>query len=772
VATKIGVYFDKQNINGGLDVEALAAAVTKKWADVCPVVKVFPILANAVAEMQTDISESALDGILVCGTSPRSDWDLYLFDTVQVERVNLREQCVMSYKNPDGTQPSSGVAPELLTAMATDYVNMGVVKLQKSTPPEVETFESVKRILVIGGGWTGICAALSLAKTGYEVLIVEKSAGIGGHVQNIPIASPLNSPWTEPQSSGLEAKIVAINNSELITVHTDATMSKLEGCPGQFLATIATPKGEVRVKVGACVLSTGWVPLSGSYLEPMGYGKIANVVTAGEFGKMLNAGTMNARRVAFVLDTTMAEEEARAKCAVLCDNPVDKDAVKEECAIQCDVAKEPEAATLPKIEGDGTGYVKQNLENIKHLGYSNSVSCIAALRLANAVCDKFEGAQVFILYKDMVVQGLLERYYKHAQDRLGIMMTKADVTAISQGENCLTVTCENTLLGMDFDVDVDMVVLPTGMVPTTAKDLVIKFAYRQGPDLPDLELFDGFSDSNYICFPYETRRTGIYAAGCVRQPMTMDACEEDAMGAALKAIQCLEASARGVSVHPRSGDLSYPIFNFVRCTQCKRCTEECPFGALDDDEKGTPKPNPSRCRRCGTCMGACPERVISFANYNVDQIGSMIREIVVPKDFRKDGPRILMLVCENDAYPALDMAAMRKNSWSPYVRIIPVRCLGSVNAIWVSDAMAKGFDGVMMLGCKYGDDYQCHFVKGSEICSQRKKNIAETLERLGVEPERVEQFELAIDEYDKVPQIIDDFVARIITMGPNPFKGM
>ena len=51
-------------------------------------------------------------------------------------------------------------------------------------------------------------------------------------------------------------------------------------------------------------------------------------------------------------------------------------------------------------------------------------------------------------------------------------------------------------------------------------------------------------------------------------------------------------------------------------------------------------------------------------------------------------------------------------------------------------------------------------------------NIAETLNRLGVEPERVEQFELAIDEYDKVPGMIDAFVAHIMRMGPNPFKGM
>ena len=63
-------------------------------------------------------------------------------------------------------------------------------------------------------------------------------------------------------------------------------------------------------------------------------------------------------------------------------------------------------------------------------------------------------------------------------------------------------------------------------------------------------------------------------------------------------------------------------------------------------------------------------------------------------------------------------------------------------------------------------------MKGSEICNRRKENIAETLNRLGVQPERVDQLEVAIDEYDKVPDLIDGFVARISAMGPNPFKGM
>ncbi len=759
MAGKIGVYFDQQNIGGGLDVEALAAQTAEKWGDLTAVVKVVPVLALALDEIKADIEAQGLDGVLLCGASPRVDGELYRLP-VLIEHVNLREQCVQAYKNPDKSPVDTAKgAPELLQLMARDYVNMGVVKLQKSEAPEAASVQGVQRILVIGGGWTGLTAALEAAATGYEVVLVEKSDKLGGAANNIPMASPLASPWENKQPTNLVAKVSEAMGSPKIKIYTSARMQKLEGQPGEFKAAIDTASGTVDVEVGAVVLATGWVALDQKYLAPMGLGKSPMVVDAATFGKMLVADQVKANRIAFVLDTTMAEKavtEAVEGC------PLEGDAA----------AATPAAAPAAAAEGEDV-FVKEDLECIRHLAYSNAVNSVGMLRLANTVCEKTDDAcQTFILYKDMTVPGILERFYKKMQERLGVMMTKADVTDIREAGNHMVVECKNTLLGMDFDLDVDMVVLPTGLVPTTAKDVTIHFDYRQGPDFPDLALFDGFADSNYICFPYETRRTGVYAAGCVRQPLTMDACEEDAKGAVLKAVQCIEAASHGVAVHPRSGDLSYPLFNMVRCTQCKRCTEECPFGALDDDEKGTPRLNPTRCRRCGTCFGACPERVISFANYNIDQIGSMIREVQVPKDFKKDGPRVLILACENDAYPALDMAGERHKPWSPYCRIIPVRCLGSVNAIWVSDAMSKGYDGVMLLGCKYGDDYQCHFVKGSEICAKRKDNIAETLNRLGVQPERVELLEVAIDEYDKVPNLIDGFVDRIMAMGPNPFKGM
>jgi quinone-modifying oxidoreductase subunit QmoB len=283
-------------------------------------------------------------------------------------------------------------------------------------------------------------------------------------------------------------------------------------------------------------------------------------------------------------------------------------------------------------------------------------------------------------------------------------------------------------------------------------------------------LADGFADSHYICFPYETRRTGIYMCGPVRRPMDMAEAAEDAAGAVMKAIQVVRAAAAGSAVHPRTGDLSFPKIALTACTKCRRCTVECPFGAIDEDEKEYPNVNPTRCRRCGTCMGACPVRTISFDNYSVEMLSSMIKAVNVP-DEDEEKPRILILACENDAYPALDMAGINRQTYSAFVRIIPVRCLGSVSLLCISDALSSGYDGVMLMGCKPGDDYQCHFVKGSAIATERLSKVGETLKSMQLEPERVAQAEASIADSARLPKVIDEFVAAIDAVGPNPFKG-
>jgi quinone-modifying oxidoreductase subunit QmoB len=738
-------------IGDALDMEALAGVVTDEMSMEC---KSHECLCGAEgrALIENDVAEG-INTVVIGACSPRVMAREFDFgdDKITV-RANLREQVVWAEIKPaEGEEPDAEAA-EYLQETASDYMRMACTRAQKTELPDPYQLEVLhKTILVMGGGLAGLTAAKEAAAAGYDVTLVEKEAELGGKASGWRSSFPTKAPWTDLEENPIDALIAEVTGNEKITVKTETEVARIAGAPGDFGVSFkaagsstewdapdkVTPeekdlidKGEMEdpnaelqayveidpnaVKVGSVVLATGWKPADVSQYEHLGYGTLKNVVTNAEFEKLAKEGKVPAN-VAFVQSPGGNESDT--------DFP-----------------------------------------------YCNSVTSMVALKQAQYVCEDNAEGKAYILYQHMRTPGHMELFYKNAQLNDGIFMTKASVMKVEENGDKLSVAAADTLLGEDITIDVDMVVLAAGMVPVTLDEYSINLAYRQGPAFSDLELFDGYADSHFICFPYETRRTGVYTCGGVRKAETMEEAVDDATGAALKAIQCIESVDRGVSVHPRSGDATYPDFFMQRCTQCKRCTEECPFGALDDDDKGTPLTNPTRCRRCGTCMGSCPERIIGFKDYNIDLIGSMIKSVEVPED-DDDRLRIIVFVCENDAYPALDMAGMRRNGLNHMIRFIPVRCLGSVNMAWIRDALAAGMDGAMLLGCSHGDDYQCHFVKGSEIAEKRMENIGDTLSTLGLEPERCAAEQVAITDYDKIPQLLNDFVEEIVEMGPNPFKG-
>lgn len=774
---KYGVYICTGcGIGDALDMDALCDVPDEEGLPV----KTHEFLCSkeGVDLIKKDI-EAGTNTLVIGACSRRVNFDIFKFDGCIIERVNLREQVVWSH--PRSTYPAlteeqkdSTEHFDRLQMLAEDHIKMGMARVEKVTLPEPYQLDALSReILVIGGGITGMSAALDAAKAGYKVTIVEKSGSIGGYAAKLRKQTPVKMPFDAIIPPVIADKINEVNASDNITVKTDTVVARIAGQPGDFTVTLKKPNEKIPfdvpyplpdemrvdengkeldnetlaekykeynkgredilqtdpngVKFGAVILAAGWRPdtLKGDKAAHLGFGSIADVVTNSQFEEIAAKGKI-----------TRPSDGKEAKSVVFIQSP-------------------------GKDEDDSD------------FNYCGAVTSLVSLKQAQYVRDDYADGKAYVIYQHMRTPGLQENFYKAVQQDPGIFLTKGQAMSVSQNGDGLIVDAANTLLGDNLQIKADMVVLAAGMVPTTADDPVINLAYRQGPGFRDNDIFDKYADSNFICFPYETQRTGVYAAGCIRRAMTIEESMEDAAGAALKAIQCIESSNRGVAVHPRSGDMTFPDFFFQRCTQCKRCTEECPFGALDDDEKGTPKPNPTRCRRCGTCMGACPERIIGFADYNIDSIGSQVKAIGVPSEDDYDEPpmRILGLVCENDAYPALDIVGLNRLEYSADVRLIPVRCLGSVNVIWIKDALSQGMDGVFLLGCKHGDDYQCHFVKGSELADIRMKKIGDALSSLALEEERVAQFQIAIDEYDKVPQIINDFVDVIEGLGPNPFKG-
>lgn len=747
------------DIGENLDIEALSSVISGQGM----MAKTHKAMCSEAGRemIKTDIADHGVNTVVICACSPRVWKQEFTFGNDKITvRANLREQVVCSMEKPSELR-SAEVIAEYTNELAQDYVRMACKQAQKTDLPSPYLLEKItKRILVMGGGIAGLTAAKEAAGTGYDVTLVEREEKLGGKALNWRKQFPTKPPYASLEQPSVYDMVKAVENEPKIIVKTGTEVARISGAPGElkvtFKATAAKSEWDAPARIsgadlekiakgelpdpnegcrdymevnpdaedfGGVVLATGWNPADVSEYEHLGYGKFKNVVTNAEFEQLAAQG-----KITRSSDGKLVESVA--------------------------FVQSPGGA-----------------ESDKDFPYANFVTSMVALKQAMYVREDNRNAKAYILYQHMRTPGNMELFYKAAQNDDGLFFTKANVMQVNEeGDGSLMVDIANTLLNENMTLKVDMVVLAAGMVPTTKEKPTVNLAYRQGPAFVNLELFDGYVDSNFICFPYETRRTGVYACGGVRKATDMDETIDDATGAALKAIQCIESVDRGVAVHPRSGDQTYPEFFLQRCTQCKRCTEECPFGALDDDAKGTPKTNHTRCRRCGICMGACPERIIGFKNYNIDMIGSMIKCVEVPDD-DEDKLRFLALVCENDAYPALDMAGMRKLGLNNLVRIIPVRCLGSVNMAWIRDALSAGMDGVVLLGCKFGDGYQCHFVKGSELADQRMANIGETLSSLGLEPERVAVRQVNIDAYHKVPEIINEFVEEIVELGPNPFKG-
>jgi quinone-modifying oxidoreductase subunit QmoB len=721
---KTGVYICRGcGISEAVDTQKLVNLATA--ASPGGPVRISPAFCLEDAQLiRSDVEQEGVDSVVIAACSLRVNTDVFRFAPAFVERVNLREQVAWS-------QPA---AHEETQALAEDNLRMGLVRARKASPPVPYTEANERAVLVVGGGAAGISAAVSAARSGFGVVLVEREPELGGYAARLHRQFPMQPPFQALQAPDIAERIRELGALPDVKIFTRAVVREISGQPGRFSVKIAPSRsalgGELSgvgatdgtdVTVGAIVLATGWQPPDPARYGSYGLGKYANVVTSADLEAMAVTGAISrpadrrpARRVAFVL----------------CDG-----------------------------RGDDA-----------HLAYGGNVASLVALKQAMYVRALAADAVAYVFYEDMQTPGQYEYFYKRVQRDPGILLSRGQLQKVSEDrDRNIVLELGDTLIGGEIQLAVDLLVVATDMVPSTLEtEAPLALRYLQGRNVPTTKF--GYADSHFICFPYETRRTGIYSAGAVRQPMDLAAAAGDGRAAALKAMQSIEKSSSGQAVHPRVGDLTYPEFFMQKCTSCGRCTQECPFGALELNDKKNPVLNINRCRRCGICMGACPVQIISFNDYSVDMLSSMIRAVEIPEG-DEDKPRILALACENDAYPALDMAGIQRRPSPASVRVIPVRCLGSVNSILIADAVSRGFDGVALLGCKPGEDYQCHFIRGSELLSTRMGNVQETLERLALEPERVKVLEVAISDWDRIPAMLEEFVAVIKAVGPNPMKG-
>ena len=315
------------------------------------------------------IRNDEADGIVIAACSPRVKTNVFDIEGKYVERVNLREGVVWSHDIDEHAQE-----------LAEDYLRIGIVKAQKAQMPEPYIEETSKDILVVGGGVTGLTAALEIAKAGYKAYLVEKEPNLGGWLAKNYKALPTAPPYNRLEEPIVHRLIEEVTSNGNITVYTSSIIESISGQPGMFDVTISQNGKQIQFRVGAIVVATGWKPYDATKLENLGYGKFKDVVTNIEFEQMAKEGKIV--------------------------RPSDGKEAKDVVFIQCAGQRDPD-----------------------HLPYCSSVCCLVSLKQAKYVRELNDG-HAFVIYKDMRTVGIWEDFYKEMQQDEGIFLTKGEVSSI------------------------------------------------------------------------------------------------------------------------------------------------------------------------------------------------------------------------------------------------------------------------------------------------------------------------------------------------------
>ena len=433
---KYGVYICTGcGIGDALDIEALSGVAGEEGLPV----QTHPFLCSqaGVDIIKKDTEEKSINTMVIGACSRRVNFDTFRFVGSIVERVNLREGVVWSHPRDQfpaltAEEKEDEANFDRVQMMAEDYLRMGMARVKKVDLPEAYQLETFSRkILVIGGGITGISAAIDAAKAGYEVTIVEKEDQLGGQANNWRKQLPLSYPYDTTLAPTIGDQIKELDNYANISVRTNTVVARLAGEPGNFTVTLKKPgekiefdvpyplPDEMKVdekgkelnaeqqhekyleynegrkdilkfdpngeKFGAVVLAAGYKPYEpkdGEFAH-LGFGELPDVVTNATFEAMAKTGHIT--------------------------RPSDGKRVKSIAFIQCGGSRDK-----------------------AHHSYCSSICCLTSLKQALYLREGDDDAKAYIFYEFIRTPGQYEDFYRRAQEDPGIFFTKGEVLSVKE----------------------------------------------------------------------------------------------------------------------------------------------------------------------------------------------------------------------------------------------------------------------------------------------------------------------------------------------------
>ncbi len=406
---RIGVFVCHcgSNIASVIDVAAVREYASTLESVVYADQSLYACSQDAQYILKEKIEEHNLNRVIVAACTPRTHEPLFqetLRDTglnrALFEMVNIRDQCSWVHAGE----------PEEATEKAKDLIRMAVAKSCLLEPLPEQQIPVIPKALVIGGGISGMTAALSMAEQGFETFLIEKSDKLGGNLRNV-------SALLSGEDPGKIVKEVEekLTSNDLIRVYTGAEVESVSGYVGNFTTNISSALGTQVIEHGVIIIATGGRPY-----EPKQYcyGTSRQVVTQLELEDAISSGAL--------------EED-----------------LQQVVMIQCVGSR-----------GDD-------------LSYCSKICCGQAVKNALRILDKYPNANIYILYRDMRTYGFMEDYYKKARKKGVVFVNydkeKAPVATDTDGK--LSVTFFDEMLDEDITLEPDLLVLSVGIVPNDVDSL-------------------------------------------------------------------------------------------------------------------------------------------------------------------------------------------------------------------------------------------------------------------------------------------------------------
>ena len=298
------------NISGVVDV-AEVAAYARGLTDVVHVEEnLFTCSQDTQDAMSRIIQEKGLNRVVVAACTPRTHENLFQETLIQAG-LNKYLLEMANIRNHDAWVHSRD--PLAATAKAKDLVRMSVAKSRLLKPLKQSTLHVVQKALVVGGGAAGLTAALSLARQGFPVDLLEKGSVLGGQARKL-----FATHQQEDIRGAVDALVRAVRQERRITVHLETRIVKAEGFVGNFSTWVRGPSEQTRaLEHGVAILATG---ARESRPDAYGYGQSDKVVTGLEMDGLLadnDPGLQQAASIVFIQCVGSRDRE-RPYCSKVC----------------------------------------------------------------------------------------------------------------------------------------------------------------------------------------------------------------------------------------------------------------------------------------------------------------------------------------------------------------------------------------------------------------------------------------------------------------------